>query len=147
VCAGVVAATQLQHKLSEARSTLCNSIDPNTGKRLFHPETGRAPRFSRNTSQQPVSEYLYSLSQQQVRGWVEQGGWGGGWGGVGLGGGGGRQHGLTGRPGCGWGREGRWKANVVTGSLRGVCAWPAAPLAALNMCTCCCAALCEAQGA
>lgn len=57
---------QLQHKLSEARSTLCNSIDPNTGKRLFHPETGRAPRFSRNTSQQPVSEYLFSLSQQQV---------------------------------------------------------------------------------
>lgn len=58
---------QLQNKLSEARSTLQNSIDPNTGKRLFHPETGRAPRFSRNTSQQPVSEYLYSLSQQQVR--------------------------------------------------------------------------------
>lgn len=57
---------QLQNKLSEARSTLQNSIDPNTGKRLFHPETGRAPRFSRNTSQQPVSEYLYSLSQQQV---------------------------------------------------------------------------------
>jgi hypothetical protein len=59
---------QLQNKLSEARSTLQNSVDPNTGKRLFHPETGRAPRFSRNTSQQPVSEYLYSLSQQQVRG-------------------------------------------------------------------------------
>lgn len=56
---------KLQNKLSEARSTLQNSIDPNTGKRLFHPETGRAPRFSRNTSQQPVSEYLYSLSQQQ----------------------------------------------------------------------------------
>lgn len=58
---------QLQNKLSEARSTLQNSVDPNTGKRLFHPETGRAPRFSRNTSQQPVSDYLYSLSQQQVR--------------------------------------------------------------------------------
>lgn len=56
---------QLQNKLSEARSTLQNSIDPNTGKRLFHPETGRAPRFTRNTTQQPVSEYLYSLSHQQ----------------------------------------------------------------------------------
>jgi hypothetical protein len=67
VCHPIVLLPQLQNKLSEARSTLQNSIDPNTGKRLFHPETGRAPRFSRNTSQQPVSEYLYSLSQQQVR--------------------------------------------------------------------------------
>lgn len=68
VCAcALLLLPQLQNKLSEARSTLQNSIDPNTGKRLFHPETGRAPRFSRNISQQPVSEYLYSLSQQQVR--------------------------------------------------------------------------------
>lgn len=63
-----VPVVQLQNKLSEARSTLQNSVDPNTGKRLFHPEIGRAPRFSRNTSHQPVSDYLYSLSQQQVRG-------------------------------------------------------------------------------
>lgn len=67
VAAVLLFATQLQNRLSEARSTLQNSIDPNTGKRLFHPEVGRAPRFSRNTSQQPVSDYLYSLSQQQVR--------------------------------------------------------------------------------
>jgi hypothetical protein len=67
VCLLTLLLPQLQNKLSEARSTLQNSIDPNTGKRLFHPEIGRAPRFNRNTSQQPVSEYLYSLSQQQVR--------------------------------------------------------------------------------
>ena len=56
---------QLQNKLSEARSTLQNSVDPTTGQRLFHPATGRAPRHMRNTTQQPVSEYLYSLSHQQ----------------------------------------------------------------------------------
>lgn len=60
-----IALLQLQNKLAEARSTLQNSVDPATGRRLFHPATGRAPRFTRNTTQQPVSEYLYSLSHQQ----------------------------------------------------------------------------------
>ncbi|KAF8057295.1 hypothetical protein HT031_006103 [Scenedesmus sp. PABB004] len=53
---------KLQNKLAEARSTLQTAVDPATGRRLFTPETGRAPHFARNASALPVGEYLYSLS-------------------------------------------------------------------------------------
>jgi hypothetical protein len=57
---------QLQNKLQEARSTLSVAVDPTTGKRLFHPETGRAPNFARgNAKAGGVGEYLYNLKQQQ----------------------------------------------------------------------------------
>jgi hypothetical protein len=57
---------QLQNKLQEARSTLSVAVDPTTGKKLFHPETGRAPNFARgNAMAGGVSEYLYNLKQQQ----------------------------------------------------------------------------------
>lgn len=54
---------KLQNKLAEARSTLQSAVDPVTGKRLFHPETGRAPNHGRGG--QSVCEYLYGLSAQQ----------------------------------------------------------------------------------
>eukprot|EP00879_Flechtneria_rotunda_P016181 GHRR01016925.1.p1 GENE.GHRR01016925.1~~GHRR01016925.1.p1 ORF type:complete len:770 (+),score=302.29 GHRR01016925.1:355-2664(+) len=56
---------KLQKKLQEARSSIQSSVDPTTGRKLFQPETGRAPIYTRNTSQLPVGEYLYSLKQQQ----------------------------------------------------------------------------------
>ncbi|WIA42412.1 hypothetical protein OEZ86_008411 [Tetradesmus obliquus] len=57
---------KLQNKLSEARSTLTAAVDPATGKKLFHPETGRAPNFARgNAKAGGVGEYLYNLKQQQ----------------------------------------------------------------------------------
>lgn len=56
---------QLQNKLQEARNTLHADIDPVTGKRLFHPETGRAPTGVRRAGDTPVGEYLYNLKQQQ----------------------------------------------------------------------------------
>jgi hypothetical protein len=57
---------QLQNKLQEARSTLSVAVDPTTGKKLFHPETGRAPNFARgNAKSGGVGEYLYNLKQQQ----------------------------------------------------------------------------------
>ncbi|KAF6256830.1 hypothetical protein COO60DRAFT_1656523 [Scenedesmus sp. NREL 46B-D3] len=50
----------------EARGTLSEAVDPATGKRLFHPETGRAPNFARgNAKAGGVGEYLYGLQQQQ----------------------------------------------------------------------------------
>lgn len=56
---------QLQTKLEEARKTLQAEVDPVTGKRLFHPETGRAPTGVRRTGDASVGEYLYNLKQQQ----------------------------------------------------------------------------------
>eukprot|EP00882_Tetradesmus_deserticola_P010443 GHRQ01011028.1.p1 GENE.GHRQ01011028.1~~GHRQ01011028.1.p1 ORF type:complete len:155 (+),score=61.03 GHRQ01011028.1:637-1101(+) len=57
---------QLQNKLQEARGTLTAAVDPTTGKKLFHPETGRAPNFARgNAKAGGVGEYLYNLKQQQ----------------------------------------------------------------------------------
>lgn len=62
----LVRCAQLQNKLSEARSTLTAAVDPATGKKLFHPETGRAPNFARgNAKAGGVGEYLYNLKQQQ----------------------------------------------------------------------------------
>lgn len=56
---------QLQNKLQEARDALQSHVDPVTGKRLFHPETGRAPSGARKTGNASVGEYLYNLKQQQ----------------------------------------------------------------------------------
>lgn len=55
---------QLQNKLKEARNTLQADIDPVTGKRLFHPETGRAPTGLRRAGDTPIGEHLYNLRQQ-----------------------------------------------------------------------------------
>lgn len=52
---------KLQAKLEEARHKLDGPNDPQTGKRLYHPQTGRAPNFKRNTAGQPIGEYLYNL--------------------------------------------------------------------------------------
>jgi hypothetical protein len=61
-----VPCPQLQNKLQEARSTLTAAVDPATGKKLFHPETGRAPNFARGSAKAGgVGEYLYNLKQQQ----------------------------------------------------------------------------------
>lgn len=56
---------QLQSKLQEARDTLQAEIDPVTGKRLFHPEIGRAPTGVRRSVDTTVGEYLFKLKQQQ----------------------------------------------------------------------------------
>jgi hypothetical protein len=57
---------QLQSKLAEARSSLTRAVDPVTGKRLFHPATGRAPTtIIRHGAGQAVCQKLYKLKQQQ----------------------------------------------------------------------------------
>jgi len=58
--------TQLQTKLAEARAKL-EGHDPNTGRSLFTPQTGRAPYFTRHTSNQGVGDYLFSMQTEKVR--------------------------------------------------------------------------------
>lgn len=52
-------------KLARAKEELHGSYDPATGRRLFHPITGRGPTDgSRNPTQLPVGEYLYERGQE-----------------------------------------------------------------------------------
>ncbi len=57
---------QLQNKLSEARTKLDGPHDPTTGRRLYNPQTGRAPYFTRHAPGQGVGEYLYNLQGEKV---------------------------------------------------------------------------------
>eukprot|EP00658_Telonema_sp_P-2_P029740 TRINITY_DN22571_c0_g1_i1.p1 TRINITY_DN22571_c0_g1~~TRINITY_DN22571_c0_g1_i1.p1 ORF type:complete len:489 (+),score=163.92 TRINITY_DN22571_c0_g1_i1:161-1627(+) len=57
-------------KQDKMRSTLPASsgqeVDQNTGQRLFHPQTGRAPLFQRNSSGLPIGEYLHSYAFEKA---------------------------------------------------------------------------------
>lgn len=57
-------ALQRDRKLAEQRAQLNGSTDPTTGKQLYKPETGRAPRNAeRNREGKPIGEYLYQAAQ------------------------------------------------------------------------------------
>lgn len=65
-CCACWSFLQLQSKLAEARSSLTKAVDPVTGKRLFHPETGRAPTtIIRHGDGHDICQNLYKLKQQQ----------------------------------------------------------------------------------
>lgn len=48
-----------EEELQRKRKELAE-IDPDTGRRLFHPETGRSPTFQRNSARLPIGEFLFA---------------------------------------------------------------------------------------
>ena len=64
---------QLQDKLAEARAKLEGPTDPATGRRLYAPQTGRAPAAGRNAGSLPVGEYLYAISAERGSGIISPG--------------------------------------------------------------------------
>uniref|UniRef100_A0A7S0R6Y6 PFU domain-containing protein n=1 Tax=Chlamydomonas leiostraca TaxID=1034604 RepID=A0A7S0R6Y6_9CHLO len=48
-------------KIEEKREMIYGAVDPNTGRQLYKPEVGRAPKnMNRNREGMPIGEYLYS---------------------------------------------------------------------------------------
>ncbi|KAI9995762.1 hypothetical protein PInf_012830 [Phytophthora infestans] len=62
-------AVDKYHELERKRVALYDKYapdrDPNTGKELFQPETGRAPAFSRNKQGLPIGDFLHAVHSEQ----------------------------------------------------------------------------------
>ncbi|KAF4127623.1 hypothetical protein GN958_ATG23196 [Phytophthora infestans] len=62
-------AVDKYHELERKRVALYDKYapdrDPNTGKELFQPETGRAPAFSRNKQGLPIGDFLHAAHSEQ----------------------------------------------------------------------------------
>lgn len=53
-----------QRRAEELKERYAGQVDPDTGKLLYQPETGRAPRnYERNKEGRPIGEYLYEVGQ------------------------------------------------------------------------------------